>query len=167
MTPINRSIRLVPKTDRDQSLVESWLERKHVRKWWGEPQKALAELAEWTGDSAIIELDCRKVGFVCWCHPTRRELDEAGLHEIPTTVIDIDIMIGEEYALGIGVGSSILPVVVKKIFKEYPAAPAIMAGASANNSRSIRAGINAGFRIERHFDDPDWGESVLLWKERD
>ena len=103
-TDRNPSVRLVSKTDRDQALIEEWLERDHVRQWWGEPQKALAELAEWTGDTAIIEHVGRKVGFVCWCHPSRRELDEAGLVDVPTTVIDIDIMIGEEDALGTGVG---------------------------------------------------------------
>ncbi len=44
---------------------------------------------------ALIEADDRKVDLVLWQHPARLELDKAGILDVPESVIDIDIMIGE------------------------------------------------------------------------
>lgn len=159
-------VRLIPTTERDQPLLEAWLAREHVRTWWGDPQKVLSELAHWKGDQAMIESGGRKVGYTCWGHPTREELDEAGLSEISTDVIDIDILIGEEDAVGKGIGPSALMILIENIFDEDASIPAIMAGTSASNKASIKGGVKAGFRIKRFFDDPEIGPAVLLWRDR-
>jgi hypothetical protein len=101
-------VRLVDVTTDDMPLFERWLHADHVRRYWGEPEentRLLRELPTGTW-RALIEADGRKVGLVLWQHPTRKELDEAGLHDVPEIVIDIDIMIGEAAETGRGVGPS-------------------------------------------------------------
>ncbi len=81
----------------DLPLVARWLAADHVRRYWGEPEECL-RLLEGPPDvthRAVIEAGGRKVGLVVWQHPSRKELDEAGLDDIPTSVADVDIMIGE------------------------------------------------------------------------
>ncbi|MCK7574841.1 MAG: hypothetical protein MZV65_02400 [Chromatiales bacterium] len=92
-------VRLLEVTNDDLPLIERWLHADHVRGTWGDPDANLRLLREPPADGQlagrIIEADGRKVGIVLWQHPTREELDVAGLTDIPTSVIDIDIMIGE------------------------------------------------------------------------
>ena len=92
------SLRLRHVTNDDLPLIEQWLHADQVRSTWGDPDANLRLLNEPPASGnwrAIIEADGRKVGIVLWQHPTRQELDVAGLADIPTSVIDIDIMIAE------------------------------------------------------------------------
>src|SRR5512147_2840574 len=76
------SLRLRDLTDDDLPLVGRWLHADHVRGTWGDPGANLHLLegppanGHWR---AIIEADGRKIGLVLWQHPTREELDIAGL----------------------------------------------------------------------------------------
>jgi hypothetical protein len=87
-----------------------------VRSTWGDPGANLRLLKDLPASGswrAIIEADGRKVGLVLWQHPAREELDVAGLADVPTSVIDIDIMIGEFDALGRGLGSNAIRLVAE------------------------------------------------------
>jgi hypothetical protein len=100
-----------------------------VRSAWGDPAANLRLLSEPPANGswrAIIEADGRKVGLVLWQHPTREELDAAGLTDIPTSVIDIDIMIGEADALGRGLGSGAISLVAEVALSD-PTVPFVMA----------------------------------------
>ena len=94
---------------------------------------------------AIVEADGDKVGIVLWQHPTREELDVAGLADIPTSVIDIDIMIGEFDALGRGLGSDAISLFAEVALSD-PTVPFVMACARLDNLASQRAFAKAGFR---------------------
>jgi RimJ/RimL family protein N-acetyltransferase len=113
----------------------------------------------------MIEADGHKVGIVLWQHPTREELDVAGLADIPTSVIDIDIMIGEFDALGRGLGAEAISLVAEVALSD-PTVPFVMACARLDNLASQRAFAKAGFHKDREFDDVPNGLHVLMVRHR-
>ncbi len=162
------NLRLRDVTNDDLPLIGQWLQADHVRSFWGDPGANLRLLSEPPANGnwrAIIEADGRKVGMVLWQHPTREELDAAGLADIPTSVIDIDIMIGELNALGRGVGTSAIRLVAEAALSD-PTVPFVMACARLDNLASQRAFAKAGFRKDREFDDVPNGRYVLMVRHR-
>ncbi len=162
------SVQLREVTDDDLPRIYAWLHADHVRTMWGDPEANFNALsAPPTGGSgrAIIEADGRKLGLVLWQHPTRKELDVAGLYDIPTSVIDIDIMIGELDSVGKGLGSAAIELVAEAALSD-PAVPCVMACARPDNPASLRAFAKAGFRRDRMFDDVPHGPHVLLTRGR-
>lgn len=148
----------------DRPLVERWLHADQVRSTWGDPAANLRLLHEppARGDRrAIIEADGREVGIVLWQHPTREELDLAGLADTATSLIDIDIMIGESDALGRGLGPAAIGLVAEAAMSD-PTVPFVMACARLDNLASQRSFAKAGFRKDREFDDVPDGPHVLL-----
>lgn len=163
---LNVSLRDV--TDDDLALIEQWLRAEHVRRAWGDPSENARLLGEPPASGhrrAIIEAAGRKVGLVLWQHPSREELDVAGLAEIPASVIDIDIMIGELDAVGRGLGASAIRLVAELALSD-PAVPFVMACARLDNLASQRAFAKAGFRKDRQFDDVPNGRHVLMLRHR-
>jgi len=158
------SLRLRDVTDDDLPLIEQWLHADHVRRAWGDPDPDLRLFrvpppkGNWR---AIIEAYGRAVGLVLWQHPTREELDVAGLNDIPTSVIDIDIMIGEHDAVGRGFATTAIRLIAQAALSD-PTVPFVMACARLDNLASRRAFINAGFREDREFDDVPYGRHVLM-----
>jgi len=155
-------------TSEDLPLIERWLGADHVRRSWGEPGENIRLLRDphpgtWR---ALIEADGRKVGLVLWQHPTRQELDQAGLDDIPTSVIDIDIMIGEVDAIGRGVGSAAIRLVVDAVLADQ-SVPFVIAATMVENSSSLHAFEKAGFRRDREFDDVPNGRHVLMVRHRE
>jgi RimJ/RimL family protein N-acetyltransferase len=162
------NLRLCDVTNDDLLLIGQWLRAGHVRTDWGDPDANIRLLRDPPGTGrwrAIIEADGRKVGLVLWQHPSRQELDIAGLTDIPETVIDIDIMIGERDAVGRGVGSAVLRLVAETALSD-PAVPFVMACTQVDNLASQRACARAGFRKDREFDDVPNGRYVLMVRHR-
>jgi RimJ/RimL family protein N-acetyltransferase len=162
------SLRLRDVTNDDLPLIAQWLHADHVRSTWGDPCANLRLLNEPPADGnwrAIVEADGRKVGVVLWQYPTRQELDVAGLTDIPTSVIDIDIMIGEFDALGWGLGPEAIGLVAEVALSD-PTVPFVMACARLDNLASQRAFAKAGFRKDREFDDVPNGLHVLMVRRR-
>ncbi len=156
-------------TNDDLPLIERWLQAEHVRSAWGDPGAIFRLLNEPPDNGhwrAIIEADGQKVGLVLWQHPTREELDVAGLADIPTSVIDIDIMIGEFDVLGRGLGSGAISLVAEVALSDAMV-PFVMACARLDNLASQRAFAKAGFRKDREFDDVPDGRYVLMVRHRE
>jgi RimJ/RimL family protein N-acetyltransferase len=82
-------------------------------------------------------------------------INQQRLIEIPESVIDIDIMMGERTGTGHGVGSAAIRLV----------ADAALSDPSCRLS-SLRAFAKAGFRGEREFDDVPSGRCVLMVQRR-
>jgi aminoglycoside 6'-N-acetyltransferase len=161
-------VRLLEVTSSDLPLIERWLRADHVRRYWGEPEENTRLLREPpAGGSwrAIIDADGRKVGLVRWQHPTRRELDEAGLQDVPESVIDIDIMIGEAADVGRGVGPATIRIVAETALEDSTV-PFVMAATLVENRASQRAFAKAGFGNDREFDDVPSGRCVLMVRRR-
>ena len=151
-------------TGDDFPLIERWLHADHVRNEWGDPEANIRLLRDPPGAGrwrAIIEADGRKVGLVLRQHPTRQELDVAGLTDIPESVIDIDIMIGEQEAVGRGAGSAALRLVAETALCD-PGVPFAMACIRVGNVASLRACVKAGFHRDREFDDVPNGRYMLM-----
>ena len=163
------NLRLHDVTSNDLPLIEQWLQADHVRGFWGDPAEILGQLRTAPGAGrwrAIIEADGREVGLVLWQHPTRQELDVAGLTDIPESAIDIDIMIGERDAVGRGVGSATLRRVAEMALADL-AVPLVIGCARSDNLASQRAFAKAGFHKDREFDDVPNGTHVLMVRHRE
>ena len=162
------TVHLIDVKREDLIFIERWLRAEHVRRYWGEPDENIRLLRRPPVGmrSAIIADGDRKLGLVLWQHPTRRELDQAGLYEIPETVIDIDILIGEEDALGRGIGSAAIDLVAEIALADL-SVPFVIAAASIDNRASCRAFRKAGFRIKREFNDVPGGRSILMIRYRE
>jgi aminoglycoside 6'-N-acetyltransferase len=147
--------------DRDARLLETWLRKPHVSRWWGDPAETAAEAAEPSagGGEALITAGGMPVGYVRWQVPTRADLDAAGLHEVPADVVDVDVAIGEAGMLGRGVGSRALSLLCEQLFRG--GASTIMSATSVANLRAVRAFEKAGFARRRQFVDTD-GETYWL-----
>lgn len=161
-------IRIRNLAKRDLPMLGQWLNAEHVRGAWGDPEANLRLLSEPPAGGhwrAIIEADGRAVGLVMWQHPTREELDVASLNDIPTSVIDIDIMIGEIDALGRGIGSGAIRLVAEAVLSD-PAVPFVIGCAHVDNHVSQGAFRKAGVRKDREFDDVPNGLYALMVRDR-
>jgi histidine triad (HIT) family protein len=95
--------------EHDLARVAAWLEEPDARRWWGDPIAALADLVEREpGTAAVVAWDGRPVGVLCWQVPTREELEDAGLADLPRDLVDVDVLIGETDARGHGVAPEAL-----------------------------------------------------------
>lgn len=162
-------VRLLDVTSSDLPLIGRWLREDHVRRYWGEPEENLRLLRDPPSSGsrrAVIEADGRKVGLVLWQHPSRRELDEAGLHDVPESVIDIDIMIGEAAEVGRGVGPAAIRMAAESALADS-SVPFVIAATLIENQPSQRAFVKAGFRNDREFDDVPSGRYVLMVRSRE
>lgn len=153
--------------ERDLALLETWLGRPHVSRWWGEPAEALQEIVEPPagGGEALISVDGVPAGYVRWQTPAREELDAAGLHEVPDDAIDIDIALGEQELLGKGIGSRALSLLRDRLL--HDGTRTIMLATSVDNVRAIRAYEKAGFVRRRRFVDTDGGTYWLMVSEEE
>jgi RimJ/RimL family protein N-acetyltransferase len=158
---------LLDVTREDLPLIERWLRVDYVRRYWGDPELNARLIRQPPAGTrrALIAADGRKVGLVVWQHPTRRELDEAGLDDVPESVIDIDIMIGEAAAVGKGVGPAAIRLVANAALSD-PSVPFVIAATMVENTASLRAFAKAGFRHEREFDDVPSGRCMLMIRPR-
>lgn len=162
-------VRLTEVGPDDLPLIERWLRAEHVRRYWGDAEENIGLLRTEAGAGqwrAVIEVDGRKAGLVLWQHPTRLELDEAGLFDVPESVVDIDIMIGEADSAGRGVGSAAIGLVAGIALADE-SVPFVIAAVEEGNLVSQRAFAKAGFVIDREFDDSPGGRYVLMVKRRE
>jgi aminoglycoside 6'-N-acetyltransferase len=160
-------VALVPFVPRAHApLLARWLAQPHVRAWWGEPEAALRETRIEGLAQALVAADGRPVGYLRWQRASREELDALGLVDVPTGSVDLDILLGEPDALGRGVGSAALALLVERL-RADPAVPAVGMSASVRNGRAIRAYEKAGFARLRAYDDPEAGPSWLLLRRLD
>ncbi len=144
-------------------LLARWLRAPHVARWWGNPDRALAEVLRPPagGGHAVIVAGSTAVGYLRWEVPPRQAFAEAGLHEIPDGTLDIEIAIGEPDFLGRGIGPAALRRLLGRLLRRGDA-PLIMICTSVHNCPAIRAYEKAGFKRVRQFDDPGYGRMWLL-----
>jgi aminoglycoside 6'-N-acetyltransferase len=134
-----------------------WLGRPHVARWWGDPQQSLLHAAQLAPEThALIVADGTPVGYLCWQRPARHELEAADLTDLPSDLMDIDILIGEPGLLGQGIGPRALSQLLARL-RQDPLVQFAGLGTSASNARAIRAFEKAGFRLFREFQDPEAG----------
>ena len=136
--------------NRDLPMVEAWLHRPHVEKWWGNARQEIEAIRLHPIEaSALILLDDSPVGYLCWQTLTEEEMKNAGLTNLPKDLVDIDIMIGEPAALGHGVGPIVLSQLTAKL--QADGVRMVGLGTAATNHRAIRAFEKAGFSLFQTF----------------
>ncbi|MBP7146265.1 MAG: GNAT family N-acetyltransferase [Acidobacteria bacterium] len=131
-------------------MIEAWLHRPHVARWLGDPEQALAAVRRHPPSTqALILINDRPVGFVCWQTLTPGELEAAGLTDLPGDLVDVDIVIGEADALGHGIG----PAALNQLFGRLRAEAVLVVGVAdaVENRRALRAYEKVGFRTFRDF----------------
>jgi aminoglycoside 6'-N-acetyltransferase len=143
----------------DLPLLECWLRRPHVMKWWGaQDASALAQRSRET--DAVVTSHGEPVGYLCWQTLSASERAEAGLTDLPDDLVDIDILIGEPEFLGRGVGPRALVLLLAKLRREGVGFAGL--GTSASNRAALRAFEKAGFRPFRDFEDPEFGPCTYM-----
>ncbi len=136
--------------DRHLPLVAEWLHQPHVALWWGDADAALAEIrAHPVATQAMIEVDGQPVGYLCWQTPRQAELAAAGLADLPSGLVDIDLMIGVAASLGRGVGPDALAQLCLRLLGEGVSTVGV--GTAIANRRALRAFEKAGFTPYRDF----------------
>lgn len=137
---------------RDIPRLRVWLERPHVTRWWGDRDEAMAAIRQHSPtDHALIAVDARPVGYLCWQRPLPEELAAAGLSDLPADLIDVDILIGEPDSVGRGIGPQALTLLLDQL--RAAGQTSVGMAAAAANPRARRAYEKAGFRLFRAFQE--------------
>ena len=160
-----------PLTARDIPLLQDWLSRPHVARWWtsdGTPEDTMRELtpllepdsgtrgyiASWDGQAAAF-VQCYRVmgaGGGWW----ESETDPGAR--------GVDLFIGEERLLGGGRGTALIESFVSELFRDSVVSQ-VQADPSPDNLRAIRAYRRAGFSDRGTVTTPD-GPALLLVRTR-
>lgn len=145
----------------DLPLLKGWLSEPHVRQWWGEPDRALREIADHVDDSSIdvfvVHYGDRPVGYIQSWSPHAEENHPC--QDQPVGTRGIDQFIGEPGLVNRGHGSAFIRTFVADLFEA--GAPRVITDPNPRNARAIKAYENAGF----HFLDRRTtisGEALLM-----
>lgn len=134
-----------PVSEADFPLLEGWLKAPHVRRWWGDPDEALAEIGQAMTsrdtDPKIVELEGMPIGYLQSYDPHLEE--HHPYRDQPEGTIGIDISIGIPELVGKGHGSAIVRQFALELFDR--GAPRVVIDPSPDNAPAIRAYEKAGF----------------------
>jgi len=128
-----------PITEADLPLLESWLERAHVALWWREPIEH--ELDQGVAGRYLIVVDGVPAGMI-----------QTYLEDDPT-IAGVDLLIGEEDAIGRGLGPQVISQFTQEVVFARPETNAVVATVEEANRRSWRAFEKAGFRYVRDVEE--------------
>lgn len=155
----------------DLPLLHEWLERPHIRRWWGEKTRTFEQVVEHylpsieghdPTDHYVVLLDKRPVGMVQTYlvsdYPEHAEL--MGVSDSATA--GVDILIGEEELIGQGLGTQMLCRFVSEVVFARSTTESCIADPDVLNVASVRAFEKAGFRVVREFLDPSDGQTRAL-----
>jgi len=141
----------------DLALLKEWLGREHVRRWWrdygqnlGDAEDALA--GRDPAQYFLIVVDGRPVGMIetylvadnpDWGRQIGEGEGAAG----------VDLLIGEEDAVGRGLGPQVLAQFAREVVFARPDVEALVATVEEPNRRSWRAFEKAGFQHARDVEE--------------
>jgi aminoglycoside 6'-N-acetyltransferase len=141
-------IEFEPLRKNDLPLVRGWLEREHVRRWWGAESLDHAEDALSGRDKSeyfVIALDGRPVGmiqtYLVSDYPEWEQVVGPG-----EGLAGVDLLIGEEDVVGRGLGPQVLERFAQEVVFARATTKAVVATVEGANRRSWRAFEKAGFR---------------------
>ena len=160
-------ITLRPATPEDRFLIRRWLAEPEIQAWWGSAASAEAGITL-AMDSAtalprVIECDGRPIGYA---HAVEIGLwAEERPQELPAGAWDIDLFIASAEHRGKGLGHRALTLLTEEVFSTTLAV-ACAAVVSIRNETAVRSYERAGFRWLRVWQDPLFGPSWLMLKER-
>lgn len=139
----------------DFPLLSWWLSRPHVQTWWAE-DAGFGSIEERYGPSVdgldatelfVVEVDGHAAGMVQrylfednpdWV----RSLAASGHHE---NAVGIDYFIGDEALVGVGLGPTVIELLVVGTWERYPQVGQVVVAVQQANRPSWRALEKAGF----------------------
>jgi RimJ/RimL family protein N-acetyltransferase len=154
----------------DLRLLHEWLQRPHVRRWWGERESFEDVVAHYLPavegreptDHYIVVLDGRPIGmlqtYLAVDYPEHAKL----MRISDAATAGVDILIGEPELTGLGLGTEILRRFVSEVVFARPETTSCIADPDVANVASVRAFKKAGFRVVRDFLDPSDGQTRVL-----
>ncbi len=139
--------------DSDISLVEIWLNKEHVKRWYEIPHLGvtiddwMTEIKERNGEfqwltHLIVMCQGNPIGL-CQYYKCVNSNEDFGTLPLVGTY-GIDYFIGEKSCLGKGLGKNMITLLVDKIFS-FPDALRITADIDKNNKTSERTLLSCGF----------------------
>lgn len=141
--------------DHDISLVEAWLNKEHVKRWYEIPHLGIT-IDDWMSEikGRNGEYQWLTYYIALWqghpiglCQYYKCVDSDEDFGTLPLTgSYGIDYLIGEESYLGKGLGKGIITLLVDKIFS-FPDAQRVTADIDENNKASEKALLSCGFAL--------------------
>jgi aminoglycoside 6'-N-acetyltransferase len=148
-------IRFKAMTEAELPLMAQWLERPHMRQWWGQPDHELAMIRAMVDGSDptrpfIFHVDGQPTGYIqAWHVGTQQAIDweekPDWLALLPPDAIGIDLSIGDEAQLGRGIGTAALKAFMAML--EQGGVDHFIIDPDPANTRAVRAYEKAGFAV--------------------
>jgi len=139
-----------PISGADFPLLQDWLRREHVARWWRD-EDATTYLAQ-AHEHFLIVVDGRPVGmiqtYLVSDYPEWEEVVGPG-----EGLAGVDLFIGEADLIGRGLGPQVLAQFARDVFFAQPGTQACVATVEEENRRSWRAFEKAGFRHVRDVEE--------------
>lgn len=148
-------------TKADLPLIRSWLEKPHVSRWWGDPEKEFELLKRGVVHSKVAMWLAyhNGVAFAYVQDYDVGEWPQEALAHLPVKSRGIDIFIGNETMLSKGHGSTAVRIMAERLIKQ--GIPLIMIDPDPENAIAIRAYEKAGFKGNDVIQTDD-GPAVLM-----
>ncbi|STX51061.1 GNAT family acetyltransferase [Legionella busanensis] len=143
----------------DFPLLLKWLQTPHVRAWWDSDidwnlnliKEKYATYVDGYKESDnskepiyayILEFNQQEIGYIQY-YDAHRFINENYLRELPTSLVAIDMYIGEPLALNKGLGSQALVLLMEQFI--FPNFAAALVTPDLNNHQAIACYRKAGF----------------------
>ena len=141
----------------DLPLLREWLQREHVRRWWHDPEESLAQCEQALAGRDptayyLIVVDDRPLGMI-QTYLVADNPEWAAIVGPEDGAAGVDLLIGEERAMGRGLGRRVLESFVREVVFADSETTACLATVDVSNRRSWRAFEKAGFRHVRDVEE--------------
>ncbi|MDX2290013.1 MAG: GNAT family N-acetyltransferase [Hyphomicrobiaceae bacterium] len=161
------AVRLRAATPADWPLLQTWLVRPDVERWWGSRGAAEAEIRivfeTQSAIARIIEADGRPAGYA---HAIDATFWGPSLPDgMPPGTWDVDVVIAEPEFRSRGVGAQALEEIAREVF-QTTFALALSVFVPLRTEAAVRAYERAGFRWVEVWNDPLLGPCWLMIRPR-
>jgi RimJ/RimL family protein N-acetyltransferase len=162
-------ITFTPVTIADLDRLRHWMDGPHWREWWGDPDFELGQIRNMLEGSDttrpyLFHIDGAPMGYIqVWfvadnrCEPWITQAP--WLLQLPDDAVGVDLSIGPEDALSIGLGSTVLQQFTEQLWDEGHRV--IVIDPDPRNARAVRAYEKAGFRMIPEFEGRT-GDCLLM-----
>jgi RimJ/RimL family protein N-acetyltransferase len=137
--------------DSDIPMLENWLSKDYIKKWYHEPEEWLAEVRDRFGKFAFIKHNlvlCDKVPIGFCQYYTCVDAAEDWYGDLPLDgTYSIDYLIGEEAFLGKGLGKAIIELLINEVFSTTDA-QRIIVQPELENTPSCKTLLASGFQFD-------------------
>ena len=138
--------------DRDIDLIDSWLKKEYILKWYEDPKEWLNEIKNRDSEFKfihhfIVMKNDIPIGFCQYydCYYAKEDWYDV---KAPASLFSIDYLIGEEVYLHKGYGTAIIKLLTDTV-KHNTSAKQIIVQPEKENIASNKALLSAGYRYDK------------------